>query len=152
MRSQIVFEHPLFMSYFRAATPEGELGNLNIGSRPARRKVGGGVETLRAIPWIFSWTQTRLVLPAWLGIGEALTEAFSQVRLPRVLLCASCHSLHAGLHRANAILPARCGLGPGPTTPAETGSRVEQHSRAGWQAAGTAACLLAPAPAGDRES
>lgn len=68
------------MSYFRAATAEGELGNLNIGSRPSRRKTGGGVETLRAIPWIFSWTQTRLVLPAWLGVGEALVEAFDQVR------------------------------------------------------------------------
>ena len=69
------------MAYFRAATPEGELGNLNIGSRPARRKAGGGVETLRAIPWIFAWTQARLVLPAWLGVGEALQEAFAQVSI-----------------------------------------------------------------------
>ena len=78
---QVVFENPIFMDYFRSATAEGELGNLNIGSRPARRKTGGGVETLRAIPWIFSWTQTRLVLPAWLGIGEALVEAFEQVSM-----------------------------------------------------------------------
>ncbi|BDA47382.1 probable phosphoenolpyruvate carboxylase [Coccomyxa sp. Obi] len=67
-----VFQHPDFVPYFRAATPEEELANLNIGSRPARRKTGGGVETLRAIPWIFAWTQTRLVLPAWLGVGTAL--------------------------------------------------------------------------------
>lgn len=73
---QIVREHPDFVEYFRLATPEQELGNLKIGSRPARRKSGGGIETLRAIPWIFAWTQTRLMLPAWLGVGAALTEAF----------------------------------------------------------------------------
>lgn len=84
----VVFENPLFMNYFRDATAESELGNLNIGSRPARRKTGGGVETLRAIPWIFSWTQTRLVLPAWLGIGEALALAFEQVRFS--ISCVSC--------------------------------------------------------------
>ena len=51
----VVFKHPHFIDYFRNATPEEELGNLNIGSRPARRRKGGGVETLRAIPWIFAW-------------------------------------------------------------------------------------------------
>lgn len=71
----IVFQHPHFISYFRNATPEGELGNLNIGSRPSRRKKDGGVSTLRAIPWIFAWTQTRLILPSWLGIGQALMNA-----------------------------------------------------------------------------
>lgn len=76
---QIVFEDPRFVSYFRHATPEEELVNLNIGSRPARRNKGGGVETLRAIPWIFAWTQTRLVLPAWLGVGTALNALFKQV-------------------------------------------------------------------------
>jgi hypothetical protein len=54
-----VFEHPHFISYFTAATPESELGNLNIGSRPARRKTGVSVHNLRAIPWIFAWTQVR---------------------------------------------------------------------------------------------
>ncbi|GAB4814136.1 hypothetical protein N2152v2_001182 [Parachlorella kessleri] len=71
----VVFEHSKFIGYFRAATPEAELGNLNIGSRPSRRKAGGGVNTLRAIPWIFAWTQTRLVLPAWLGVADALMSA-----------------------------------------------------------------------------
>ncbi|KAK9823233.1 hypothetical protein WJX72_001252 [[Myrmecia] bisecta] len=74
----IVFKHEHFISYFRHATPEEELVNLNIGSRPARRGKGGGVETLRAIPWIFAWTQTRMVLPAWLGIGCALEALFAQ--------------------------------------------------------------------------
>lgn len=63
-----------FVPYFRAATPERELTKLNIGSRPAKRKADGGVESLRAIPWNFSWTQTRLNLPTWLGVGEALKE------------------------------------------------------------------------------
>jgi|EP00624_Nannochloropsis_granulata_P003040 phosphoenolpyruvate carboxylase len=62
---------PRFVPYFRAATPEQELGSANIGSRPQKRRPGG-VETLRAIPWVFSWTQTRLHLSAWLGVGEAL--------------------------------------------------------------------------------
>ncbi|MBJ94948.1 MAG: phosphoenolpyruvate carboxylase [Rickettsiales bacterium] len=63
-----------FVRYFRSATPEQELSLLNIGSRPARRRSGGGVESLRAIPWIFAWTQTRLMLPAWLGVGAALDQ------------------------------------------------------------------------------
>lgn len=69
---KLVYETPEFVRYFRTCTPEPELGELNIGSRPARRRSGGGVETLRAIPWVFAWTQTRLMLPAWLGTGEAL--------------------------------------------------------------------------------
>ncbi len=61
-----------FLDYFHTATPESELGKLKIGSRPARRKPGRDVAHLRAIPWIFAWTQTRLMLPAWLGVGKAL--------------------------------------------------------------------------------
>jgi phosphoenolpyruvate carboxylase len=70
----VVRGEPRFLEYFRYATPEGELGKLNIGSRPARRKAGGGIETLRAIPWIFAWTQNRLCLPSWLGVGAALRD------------------------------------------------------------------------------
>ncbi len=75
---RVVRHHPDFVDYFRSATPEQELGNLKIGSRPARRRPGGGIETLRAIPWIFAWTQTRLMLPAWLGVGAALEAAFDR--------------------------------------------------------------------------
>jgi phosphoenolpyruvate carboxylase len=70
----VVREDVRFVPYFRSATPEQELGLLPIGSRPARRNKGGGVESLRAIPWIFAWTQVRLMLPAWLGAGSALAE------------------------------------------------------------------------------
>ncbi|MEP5765971.1 MAG: phosphoenolpyruvate carboxylase [Halieaceae bacterium] len=64
-----------FVRYFRQATPEQELASLPLGSRPARRKAGGGIESLRAIPWIFAWSQNRLMLPAWLGAGAALAAA-----------------------------------------------------------------------------
>jgi len=71
----VVREQPDFVEYFKQATPEPELGSLKIGSRPARRRAGSGIKYLRAIPWIFAWSQTRLMLPAWLGVGEALQEA-----------------------------------------------------------------------------
>ena len=73
-----VYEDARFVPYFRAATPEVELEDLTIASRPARRRADGGVETLRAIPWVFAWTQTRLLLPSWLGVGEALSEAIDR--------------------------------------------------------------------------
>jgi len=71
----VVYEDTRFIEYFRAATPEVELGSVPIGSRPVRRTTDGGVDSLRAIPWVFAWTQTRLLLPSWLGTGEALTAA-----------------------------------------------------------------------------
>ena len=73
----VVREHPQFVDYFRQATPEQELGRLPLGSRPAKRREGG-VESLRAIPWIFAWTQTRLMLPAWLGWEQALDAALQR--------------------------------------------------------------------------
>lgn len=76
----VVREEPQFVEYFRQATPEQELARLPLGSRPAKRRSQGGIETLRAIPWIFAWTQTRLMLPAWLGAGQALAEALAAGR------------------------------------------------------------------------
>ncbi|KAL4574581.1 hypothetical protein LXL04_021415 [Taraxacum kok-saghyz] len=67
-----VYDNPEFITYFQEATPQAELGHLNIGSRPTRRKSSTGIGDLRAIPWIFAWTQTRFVLPAWLGVGAGL--------------------------------------------------------------------------------
>jgi phosphoenolpyruvate carboxylase len=74
----IVQEDKRFVPYFRASTPELELSGLNVGSRPAKRNPEGGVESLRAIPWVFAWTQTRLNLPAWLGVGEAFNKEIAQ--------------------------------------------------------------------------
>lgn len=73
----VVRENPDFVEYFRQSTPEQELGRLPLGSRPAKRRAGG-IESLRAIPWIFGWTQTRLMLPAWLGWETALTNALAR--------------------------------------------------------------------------
>jgi phosphoenolpyruvate carboxylase len=80
----MVRDNPDFVSYFRAATPEQELGKLSLGSRPARRRSGGGIETLRAIPWIFAWTQIRLMLPAWLGADTALNDQLSRGKLEKL--------------------------------------------------------------------
>ncbi len=71
----LVWETPEFESYFRSATPIGELSALTLGSRPASRGSAGDVpriETLRAIPWVFAWSQSRTNLPAWFGTGTAL--------------------------------------------------------------------------------
>jgi phosphoenolpyruvate carboxylase len=70
----IVYDDPRFPGYFQAATPEPEFATINIGSRPQRRTPDGGLESLRAIPWQFAWTQTRLLLPSWLGVEDALTD------------------------------------------------------------------------------
>jgi phosphoenolpyruvate carboxylase len=75
----LVYDHPRFVEYFRAVTPEPELALLNIGSRPSRRPGGrAGVESLRAIPWQFAWTQTRLLLASWLGVDSAIGDALAR--------------------------------------------------------------------------
>jgi phosphoenolpyruvate carboxylase len=75
---ELVFEQPQFLQYFHSATPINELSQLPLGSRPAKRKSSGGVESLRAIPWSFAWSQNRLMLPAWYGAGEALEHLIDQ--------------------------------------------------------------------------
>ncbi len=75
---ETVRDMPDFVRYLRTVTPETELQMLPLGSRPAKRKPSGGVESLRAIPWVFAWTQVRLMLPAWLGTGRALNTAMDK--------------------------------------------------------------------------
>jgi phosphoenolpyruvate carboxylase len=69
---ELVYETPGFVDYFRAATPIAEIAELNIGSRPASRTSSNRIEDLRAIPWVFSWGQCRLMLPGWYGFGTAV--------------------------------------------------------------------------------
>jgi phosphoenolpyruvate carboxylase len=69
---ELVHDTPGFVDWFRAATPIRELGELNIGSRPPSRKAGDRIADLRAIPWVFSWSQARIMLPGWYGTGSAL--------------------------------------------------------------------------------
>ncbi len=75
---QLIYETPEFFRFFEQATPILELDFLNIGSRPARRTNGHNIEELRAIPWVFSWMQSRYVLPSWYGVGAALEEYLAE--------------------------------------------------------------------------
>ncbi|HSK83703.1 MAG TPA: phosphoenolpyruvate carboxylase [Rubrobacter sp.] len=68
----LVYEDPDFLAFFSEASPIGELSMLNMGSRPARRAQNLAVDSLRAIPWVFAWTQNRFLLPSWYGAGTAL--------------------------------------------------------------------------------
>jgi phosphoenolpyruvate carboxylase len=71
---QLVYETDGFVRFFRESTVVGEIANLNIGSRPASRKASEKIEDLRAIPWVFSWAQCRLMLPGWYGFGSAVAS------------------------------------------------------------------------------
>ena len=91
--SQSSYEHyrkllqqPGFVNFFRTVTPISEIEQLRIGSRPSRRKPGGGLEDLRAIPWVFSWTQSRCLLPAWYGLGASMMPMIADLEKSETLL------------------------------------------------------------------
>jgi phosphoenolpyruvate carboxylase len=69
----LVWEDPQFVPFFQSATPIEQIAALPIGSRPSKR-AAGGLESLRAIPWVFAWTQNRAIVPGWYGVGTALEE------------------------------------------------------------------------------
>jgi len=69
-----LIDHPDFLSYFQTATPIDQIDRLNIGSRPSHRRVTRSLDDLRAIPWVFAWTQSRANVPSWYGIGTAFSE------------------------------------------------------------------------------
>jgi phosphoenolpyruvate carboxylase len=75
---RLIYENANFYDYFRKATPIDLIERMRIGSRPASRRAGTGVENLRAIPWVFAWTQSRCVLPGWYGFGTGLQAAAKQ--------------------------------------------------------------------------
>jgi phosphoenolpyruvate carboxylase len=70
----LVYEDPDFVAFFRAITPIAEISRLNVGSRPASRTASDRIEDLRAIPWVFGWSQCRVSLPGWFGVGSAFAE------------------------------------------------------------------------------
>ncbi|MFL0578985.1 phosphoenolpyruvate carboxylase [Dietzia sp. 179-F 9C3 NHS] len=72
--ASLVHDDPGFIEYFTTSTPLSEIGELNIGSRPASRKQTSTVDDLRAIPWVLSWSQSRVMLPGWFGVGTALRQ------------------------------------------------------------------------------
>jgi phosphoenolpyruvate carboxylase len=75
---KLIYETPSFYEYFRKATPIDIIERMRIGSRPSARRHQSGIEDLRAIPWVFSWTQARFLLPGWYGIGSGLRKAVHQ--------------------------------------------------------------------------
>lgn len=75
----LIYEEPDFLDFFMSVTPIPEISQLQISSRPARRKKGNkDLSSLRAIPWVFSWTQSRFLVPAWYGVGTALQGFFEE--------------------------------------------------------------------------
>jgi phosphoenolpyruvate carboxylase len=74
----LVYQTPGFIDYFRASTPINEIGDLNIGSRPAARRNSDRIEDLRAIPWVFSWGQSRQSIPGFYGFGTAVKQYLAQ--------------------------------------------------------------------------
>jgi phosphoenolpyruvate carboxylase len=75
---KLIYERPEFIEFFHQVTPIEEISKLQISSRPARRKGKKDLASLRAIPWVFSWTQSRFLLPAWYGVGAALEEFIAE--------------------------------------------------------------------------
>ena len=75
---ELVYQTPRFHDYFRKATPIDLIERMRIGSRPSSRRTGSGVQDLRAIPWVFAWTQSRHILPGWFGFGSGLAAAIEQ--------------------------------------------------------------------------
>jgi len=80
----LVYETPGFTDYFFQSTPIQEIAELNIGSRPTSRKATGRIEDLRAIPWVFSWAQCRIMLPGWYGFGSAVAHYREQHGKPGI--------------------------------------------------------------------
>ena len=75
---KLVYEEPDFITYFKEATPIEFISQLNLGSRPSKRKSSDSIEDLRAIPWVFAWTQNRSIMPAWYGVGSGLEAAIKR--------------------------------------------------------------------------
>jgi len=73
-----ILDDPGLLEYFGQSTPMGELEHAKIGSRPSKRKGSLSLETLRAIPWVFGWTQSRLLIPAWFGVGKAVEQYLAE--------------------------------------------------------------------------
>ncbi len=114
----LVYETPGFNTFFRAATPITEIAELKIGSRPASRTKSDRIEDLRAIPWVFSWAQARIMLPGWYGAGAALADFEDKGLLAEMVqawpfLAAALSNLEMVLAKSNMDIAGRyAGLVP----------------------------------------
>jgi phosphoenolpyruvate carboxylase len=88
----LVYETPGFNEFFRDVTPIGEIAELNIGSRPAARRASDRIEDLRAIPWVFSWSLARIMLPGWYGFGSAVESFVAKSRTKNLKLLRKMHA------------------------------------------------------------
>jgi phosphoenolpyruvate carboxylase len=88
----LVYETPGFVEFFRDVTPIGEIAGLNIGSRPAARRATNRIEDLRAIPWVFSWSLSRIMLPGWYGFGSAVEAFLAKSRTKNLRLLREMHA------------------------------------------------------------
>jgi len=101
----LVYGDPDFVRFFETATPLHEIARLQLGSRPARRVSSSRIEDLRAIPWVFSWTQARIVLPGWFGLGSGLEAGISAHGLETVrALVAGWPYVNAAIRNAEMAL------------------------------------------------
>src|SRR5204863_8093741 len=91
----LVYETPEFLPFFRASTPIAEIAELNLGSRPASRRPSQRIEDLRAIPWVFSWSQCRLTLPGWYGFGTAVEAWLARAPAQSAARLARLSEMHA---------------------------------------------------------
>ena len=108
----LVYETEGFRSFFRQMTPIAEIGQLNIGSRPPSRTKSDRIEDLRAIPWVFSWAQARVMLPGWYGVGQALAASPDKALLAEMaqawpLFAATLANMEMVLAKADMALAGR---------------------------------------------
>ena len=139
----LVYETEGFKTFFRQMTPLAEIAELKIGSRPASRTKSDRIEDLRAIPWVFSWAQARVMLPGWYGVGEAL-QAFpiraccARWRAAWPFFRATLDNMEMVLAKSDMAIAARYAT---LVRTARSASASSAASATAWQA--THDCLLA---------
>ena len=129
----LVYETPGFRAFFRAMTPLAEIATLKIGSRPASRTKSDAIEDLRAIPWVFSWAQARVMLPGWYGTGTALASFADQALLRDMaagwpFFATLLSNMEMVLAKSDMAIAARYAALAG-----EAGKPIFARIAAGWQ-------------------